>query len=493
MHSMELKNSPQKLAPCRPNRWPVALLLAFICFGDLVVAQSINRPPNDVEVNLIPNGDFQLASNSQLPLGWKVDTIRPTLSPNFKRIEKKQKGMLQMQGNGKKDAIGAIETAVPLELGKSYLFKVLFRMSDDINPQRNLLVQLFSRDNKDGIFRYEKKPGGWIEGSARINLTGSGLDTAIARIIFRFSEHGSITFSNISLKEVEKIQPRWVRIACTSGHPTFEAMRKVIATASTEGADIVLLPEYMNTGENFETLDGPSCKMMAEMAAKYHLYIAGGIVRKDEQNDRLYNTVVLYDRAGAMAGMYDKIHPYSPEVYPMGVTPGQSVTVLNTDFGRVGFMTCYDSWFTDVAELVSLKGAELILFPNAGYYRSLLPARATDNNVRIVASSLYNDNGIWDTEGRDVSDPDRDPTYFGQEGTTFKDVRSMQVENMKMLVASLDLNFSPSPHHNGGTMMSAPAGRRNRSEQLYYLDDDIRKEKERWWVNEDEKNPVIKN
>jgi hypothetical protein len=39
-------------------------------------------------------------------------------------------------------------------------------------------------------------------------------------------------------------------------------------------------------------------------------------------------------------------------------------------------------------------------------------------------------------------------------------------------------------------MMSSPAGRRNRTEQLYYLEEDIRKEKERWWLNADEMKPV---
>jgi predicted amidohydrolase len=359
-------------------------------------------------------------------------------------------------------------------------------MSETINPQRNLLFQLFTDDNKDGIFEYYKKPNGWVEGHAKINLVGDGPSKADLRIMFRFSANGEVRISNVVLREVKPDQPRWVRVACTSGMPDFEVMRRLIAKAAENHTDMILLPEYMNTADKVETLDGPSCAMMSELSAKYGMYIAGGIVRKDASSDRLYNTVVLYDRKGKLAGMYDKIHPYSPEVYPMGVTPGSKVTVLNTDFGRVGFMTCYDSWFTDVAELVSLKGAELILFPNAGYYRSLLPARATDNNVRIISSSLYNENGIWDTQGRDVSDPNRDSTYSGQQGSTFKDVQTIRVDEMKLLIASLDLNFSPTPHHNGGTMMNSPAGRRNRAEQLYYLDEDIRKEKERWWADEEE-------
>jgi len=53
---------------------------------------------------------------------------------------------------------------------------------------------------------------------------------------------------------------------------------------------------------------------------------------------------------------------------------------------------------------------------------------------------------------------------------------------MGLLCASLDLNCNISPHYNGGTMRESPGGKRNRDDQLLYLDDLIKKEKERWWI-----------
>ncbi|MDR1332125.1 MAG: hypothetical protein LBK07_08465 [Tannerella sp.] len=49
-----------------------------------------------------------------------------------------------------------------------------------------------------------------------------------------------------------------------------------------------------------------------------------------------------------------------------------------------------------------------------------------------------------------------------------------------MLAASLDLNCNISPHYNGGKMMEAPGGKRNRADQVLYLDGMIKQEKERW-------------
>ena len=169
--------------------------------------------------------------------------------------------------------------------------------------------------------------------------------------------------------------------------------------------------------------------------------MACGIVRTAGKEDRLYNTAVIFDRQGRLLGTYDKHHPYSPEINDEGITPGTAVPVFRTDFGKVGVMICYDSWFPDVAQLLSLKGAEIILFPNVGYYRSLMPARAADNGVRIVASSHGSGNGVWDTAGRSVVQPlDADPTVLPiQQRPTFKDVSQTKVGKTELLVVSLDL------------------------------------------------------
>ena len=316
----------------------------------------------------------------------------------------------------------------------------------------------------------------------KIHYPGTGKGAAQVRIVFRFSAHGRLWVGGISLSETEPDEPRFVKTVCTQNKPDLAGCRSVLQLAGEAGADIALLPEYMQGGAAPEPIEGPSGTLMAEMAARHGMYVAGGIVRQDDGADRLFNTALLYDRQGRLAGTYDKVHPYSPELFAPGITPGRRVPVFRTDFGRIGIMICYDSWFTDVAEVLALKGAEMILFPNAGYYRSLMPARAADNCVRIIVSSWNSGYGIWDTVGREVTAPEADPTYKPLRGETFRNVKREKAGNLDVLMAELDLNCSPSPAYNGGTMMSAPGGRRNRREQLLYLDDVIKAERLRWWV-----------
>ncbi|MEM2146528.1 MAG: carbon-nitrogen hydrolase family protein, partial [Candidatus Jordarchaeaceae archaeon] len=115
-----------------------------------------------------------------------------------------------------------------------------------------------------------------------------------------------------------------------------------------------------------------------EKAKKYKAYICGCFYERE--GDFAFNTAVLIDRKGRLVGKYRKTHPYWPEE-PEGVSPGDDFPVFDTELGKIGIIICYDSWFAETSRILGLKGADIILFPNAGYERKLIPARAIDNNV----------------------------------------------------------------------------------------------------------------
>lgn len=450
--------------------------------GLVLLAGAGNVRADRLAANLVPNGDFQQSRIGELPDGWTLHSAAASLTPVFKMVKRDGERLLMATGDGNPDCVGYISTNAPVTLGKTYRLKVLLRMSEDLNPHEHLLFQCFRNNTRNGISQFRRLEDGWVQGDVKIHYPGQGKAEAEVRILFRLSSHGKVWVKNISLVETDPVRPRWVTVACTQGTATLETCRAVLDASGKAGVDLVLLTEYMQGGLLPEPVPGPSSKLMSEKAREYRMYVAGGIVRKDVQNERLYNTALLYDRQGELAGSYDKLHPYSPELNEQGITPGSRVPVFSTDFGKVGFMICYDSWFTDVARLLSLRGAEIILFPNAGYYRSLMPARSADNCVRIVSSSWNSGYGVWDTVGREVLSPQADPTHKPVVGTTFKNPIQTEVGPVKVLTVTLDLNCSPSPAYNGGTMRSAPGGRRNRHEQKVYLEDLIKQERSRWWV-----------
>jgi predicted amidohydrolase len=438
-----------------------------------------------VSGNRIPNGDFALGRPGEIPAGWSLRCARRSLAPVFKLSAKDKRQALLAAGSGSDDCVGWLSAPVTVRGGRTYRLRARFTISPGLDPQRSLLFAFYAADINfnNGIFRFGRRPRGAVEGEGRFRVPGKGAVSGDVRICFRLSARGKAWIEEVALEECAPIAPRLVRAACVQGVGALDDWRRVLDAAGRSRADLVLLPETMNGAEQ-ESLRGPSARLMARKAAQFHMYVAGGIYCYDRKTNRLHNRALLFDRLGKRAGSYDKNHPFTPELLNDGVTPGTEVPVFKADFGTVGIMTCYDSWFPDVAELLALKGAELVLFPNVGYYRSLMPARAADNCVWLVTSSINEACGIWDTAGRKVTDPDADPSCYANHPPAFRAVRSRRVGKVRVLMATLDLSQTPSPHNWGGPMLSAPGGRRNRREQKRLLYDEIREEVERWWDRE---------
>jgi len=423
--------------------------------------------------------DFTGGSTGTLPEGWSLTTFQQEYAPNFTIKEDENGRYLSLTGGGDSKANAFISTTVRLAPG-TFQYKALFSISDDVNPQRNLLFQF----DRNGIHHFYRLDNGMVEGRETIVVTGNQPRNVVLRVYYRFNSDGEVKIRTITVTPTEPVQPRWARFACTQDTVKYKNMAAIAEQAAKDKADLLLFPECVTQMGRHVTDSDTLMSLMSQLAAKHRMYVSASIYTTDETDGKKYNRGLLYDRNGKLCGVYDKIHPYSPEANLQGITPGAKTDIFDTDFGKVGMIICADSWFTDVTQLFALKGAEVILFPVAGYYRSLIPARCADNRVSFVISVIDRrfGYGIFDTAGRDVQAPDKDPTVFTSSAPSFKDVRTFEVNGVGLLVASLDLNCKISPHYWGGTMVDAPGGKRNRDDQVIYLDDLIKQEKERWWI-----------
>jgi predicted amidohydrolase len=132
-----------------------------------------------------------------------------------------------------------------------------------------------------------------------------------------------------------------------------------------------------------ETIPGPSTDFVAGVARGNHVNIVFGMVER--AGDVLYNSAVLLDRDGNITGKYHKVQlPISDA--SSGLSPGDSVPVFDTDFGRVAVLICQDIWFPEPAREAMLKGAELLLVPIWGGKTTLVHARAVENGIYVAAS-----------------------------------------------------------------------------------------------------------
>ena len=126
------------------------------------------------------------------------------------------------------------------------------------------------------------------------------------------------------------------------------------------------------------------------------MYVVAGLIERDGR--AAYNTTVLIDRQGNVAGKYRKVFLPREEIEG-GLTPGDSCPVFDTDFGRIGIMVCWDAEYVEAARALGSQGAEVILVPAAGGYMTLLKARALENHLYIVSSGFDFESAIIDPTG----------------------------------------------------------------------------------------------
>lgn len=103
------------------------------------------------------------------------------------------------------------------------------------------------------------------------------------------------------------------------------------------------------------------------------------------------NTTFLIDRRGEIVGDYSKMHLYSDMDEHVPFANGDKTEVYDTELGRLGMMICYDIRFCELARTYALKKADVLVvtsdFPNprVNHWRTLLTARAIENQMFVVA------------------------------------------------------------------------------------------------------------
>ena len=180
-----------------------------------------------------------------------------------------------------------------------------------------------------------------------------------------------------------------------------EKGEKFCRMAKASGADIALFPEMYSNGYDIydreavvwkkDAIDCESdfVEFFGKLAKELNMAIGITFLEKFEPNPR--NTMVLFDRNGERVMTYAKVHTcdFSVEKH---LTPGEEFYVadLDTAIGnvKVGTMICYDREFPESCRILMLKGAEIVLVPNACPMEinriSQLRGRAYENMIGIA-------------------------------------------------------------------------------------------------------------
>jgi len=325
---------------------------------------------------------------------------------------------LAISGNANSAAYGGWTYVVPgIESGRFYQLTAFFKAQGVAEERRQILTRVDwlgpdgQRAGQPDHGYQLKSESGWQKISLRAPAP-EGARQARIELMLGWAPQGTVWFDDIAFEEVPAPPARKVRIAAVSLRPrdtgskegSIKAFLNALDQAGAMKPDVVCLGEGITVVGNggkyadvAETVPGPTTEKLGQKAAQYGMYIAAGLYERE--GHAVYNTAVLIDRKGKVAGKYRKVYLPREEIEG-GLTPGTGFPVFDTDFGRLGMMICWDVEYTDPARALAVQGAEIVLLPIWGGSLDLMKARALENHVFLVSSGYDVESAIIDPAGK---------------------------------------------------------------------------------------------
>jgi predicted amidohydrolase len=250
-----------------------------------------------------------------------------------------------------------------------------------------------------------------------------------------------------------KIAAVSMEVACDT-QANVAKFEKYIKEAASQNVDLIVFPECSLQGlpigltsieapkafklhEVAEQIpNGENVQKVISLAKENDIYVVWSMVEQDQERfDVLYNTCVLVGPEGYI-GKYRKVHQALAE--RLYLYPGNGeYPVFDMEFGKVGFMICYDGGFPEISRILALKGAELILCPSA------FPIRDKDMwDTYFGTRSLENGCFVGGLNRVGLESDDKTGEMFGDNkiyNPRGKLVAEAPLNEEALLVATLDL------------------------------------------------------
>ena len=199
-----------------------------------------------------------------------------------------------------------------------------------------------------------------------------------------------------------------------------EEAARLIEDAASQGAQLVVLPEYfcimgMKDTDKLAVRDQPGDgqiqKFLSETAKRLRIWLVGGSVPlTSSEPDKVYNSCLVYADNGEQVARYDKIHLFGLQLghehyaEEKTIKAGNKVVTVDSPFGRIGLSICYDLRFPELFRL--MNNVDIILAPAAftaitgkAHWEVLVRARAVENMAYVIAPGQ----GGYHVNGRETN------------------------------------------------------------------------------------------
>lgn len=316
---------------------------------------------------------------------------------------------------------GWVKNVNGIQPGLWFRFEAEYQVEGLKRPHNQVLVRLQWRDQKwdpVGEPEYawrEEKSGPWTRVWEEVKAP-AGAKRAELQLWLYDAEQGAVVFRNPALELTDTPAARPVRLSSLNYRPSnveggAANVRKLVELTRSKltqptdlivyGEGITVVGSHKKYDEIAEPANGYTAKILGELAREKKTYVVAGIYERD--GDFIYNTAILLDREGKLAGKYRKVMLPREEI-ERGLSPGDKMQVFDTDFGKLGIMICYDVFFAEPAKLLAMNGAEIVAMPIWGGNEWLAKARSIEGRFTLVTSGYDHPTYIQNPMGDRLSE-----------------------------------------------------------------------------------------
>ena len=181
-------------------------------------------------------------------------------------------------------------------------------------------------------------------------------------------------------------------------------MQQLAVEAGRRGSHLLVLTELWSTGyaldqskELANTLNTGMFTQVTTIAQQNKLSIVGSILEK--RGVEVTNSAAFFAPNGRMMGVYRKIHLFRLMDEDKWLQPGSAPLTIDLPWGTTGIAICYDLRFPELFRQYAVDGAKMIIIPaewpaaRVEHWRTLLQARAIENQCYIVATNAVEETG----------------------------------------------------------------------------------------------------
>ena len=182
---------------------------------------------------------------------------------------------------------------------------------------------------------------------------------------------------------------------------------RLVEEAKSKGAELIAFPEFLmafspasQTAEELtqvaESVDGPFITALRDAARVNGIAVIAPIYETSSVTHRVFDASVWIDAKGNVASVYRKLHLYDAFGFKESdkFQPGGDIAPLvESGDSRFGMMICYDLRFPEMARMLALAGANILVAPSGWvqgdlkveHWQTMIKARALENGCYVIA------------------------------------------------------------------------------------------------------------